>query len=148
MGKYLLAGLYSVSLLLLLCISGCQVAGGRGGGGITHYSPLSSVDCGKPWVISVGYSLAMVDRKEKPSKLIERFKAGVVHIHYSSDNNFIDVPMVFESVNPETGKLKMKADMKPIPCDSNIEYVGYLIDFMFDNHYKKSKYHIVPVTKN
>lgn len=113
-----------------------------------RYGPPKNIVCGKPWVITVDFSLTLADPKEKHGKLAERYKDFVIYIHYSSDNNFIAVPMVVESANPKTGELQMKADMKPIPCDANIEYVGYRIDCMFDNHYNRSKYYIVPVGKD
>ena len=144
MCKYFPAGLYSVLFLLLLCISGCNIAGAGFGG----HTPPKKIICDKPWVISANYSIVPIDPKEKHGKLTERFKEFVIHIHYSSDNNFIDVPMVVESVNPEIGELQMKANMQPIPCDSGIEYVAYYIDDLFDNHYNMSKYYIVPVSKN
>jgi hypothetical protein len=55
--------------------------------------------------------------------------------------------MIVDSVDAETGKLQMKADMNPIPCNSGIEYVGFIIDDTFDNSYNKSDYYIVPVIK-
>jgi hypothetical protein len=142
MGKYFLVGLYSVSLSLLLCVSGCFEAGGMG----MYYGPPKNIACGNPWIISVGYYVVPVDPKEKHGKLTERIKDVVIYIHYSSDNNFIAVPMVVERVNPKTGELQMAANMPPIPCDSGIEYVAYYINDMSDNHYNQSKYYIVPVS--
>jgi hypothetical protein len=144
MYKHFPAGLYSVSLLLLLYVGGCFEAGG----GFLHYGPPEKIPCGKPWVISAGHDVVPVDPKEKHGKLTERYKNVAIHIRYSSDNNFIAVPMVVESVNPKIGELQMKADMKPIPCESGIEYVGYFIDCVFDNHYNRSKYYIVLVSKD
>jgi hypothetical protein len=138
------AELFSVLLLLLLCTSGCQVAGG----GFGFHSPPKNIVCGQPWVISFSFYVVPIDPKEKYGKLTERYKDVVIHIHYSSDTNFITVPMVVESANPKTGELRMKADMKPIPCDANIEYVGYRMDCMLNNHYNQSKYYIVPVSKD
>jgi hypothetical protein len=144
MGKYFLVGLYSVSLSLLLCASGCQVAGGGG----MRYNPPENVICGHPWVISADFYIIPPDQKERYGKLTERYKDVTVYICNSRDSNFIAVPMVVESANPKTGDLRMKADMKLIPCDSGITYVEYYICSKLNGVYNRTKSYRVPIIKN
>jgi hypothetical protein len=144
MCKYFLAGLYSVSLLLLLYISGCLEAGS----GHMRYGPPKNIVCGKPWVITVDFSLTLADPKEKHGKLAERYKDVVIHIRDSSNSNFITMPMVIENVTPATGDIQFNATMKAIPCDSGITYVEYYIDEMFNCVYNRTKLYRVPVTKD
>jgi hypothetical protein len=61
--------------------------------------------------------------------------------------------MVLENMNLNRGELYWKADMKPILCDSGIEYVEYYIDFSIIEfgHYNKhhgTDFYKVPVSKD
>lgn len=143
MWKDFLAGLYSVSLLLLLCISGCLVPRS---GGMSHLSPKNIV-CGQPWVISAVFYIVPSDPKERYGKLTERYKDVTIHIRDSVNSDFVAVPMVVESANPAKGEIQYLANMKATPCDSGIEYVEYYIDKTFKGIYNRSKYYTVPVSK-
>lgn len=144
MYKYFPAMLYCVLFFLLLCISGCQVAGG----GFVHYYPPKKIICDEPWVITIGFSISIADPEEKYGKLAERWKNITIHIRDSSDSNFLAVPMVIQDADPKTGKSYFKADMKPISCDPSIKYVEYYIDEMFDYHYNRTEIYKVPVGKD
>ncbi len=131
-------------LCLSLCISGCNIAGG----GFVHYRPPKKIICDQPWVITIGYSVVPVDPKEKYGKLAERWKNVTIHIRDSLNGNFLAVPMVVESVNPQIGEIYYKADMKPLPCNSGIEYVEYYIDEIFGPNYNRTRLYKIPVSKN
>ena len=127
------AGLYSV-LLLLLCISGCYVAGITWGRSL----PPKNIVCDIPWE-------ATIDIVVNPPQLIgnhpERCKDVTIHIRDSVDGNFIAVPMVLEKANLNRGELYWKADMKPILCDAGVEYVEYYIDYTIREFGHYSKYY-------
>ncbi|MGA2172003.1 MAG: hypothetical protein ABSG82_03180 [Sedimentisphaerales bacterium] len=144
MCKYYSAALYSLLFLGLLCTSGCQVAGGGG----MFYGPPNNIICEKPWDITVKYVVVPIDPKEKFGKLTERYKNVTIHLRDSVNSDFVAVPMVVESANSGIGELQMKADMKPIPCNSGIEYVEYYIDCMFNGVYNRTKLYRVPISKN
>lgn len=137
-------GLFSVLLLLLLCISGCELAGG----GWLHYRPPDKIVCGTPWVMEVGYSITPYDPKEKRGKLTEKYKNVVVHIRDSSDSNYVAVPMVLEKAIPATSEIWFNSTMKPIPCDPAITYVEYYIEHMINGVYERTRLYKVPVSKN
>ncbi len=148
MYKYFLAGLYSVSLLLLLCISGCYVAGVIW----ERTLPPDKIICDWPWYASIDI---VVNPPQIIDKHPERCKNVTVHIRDSADSNFIAVPMVLDSTNLNRGALYLywKAEMKPVPCDSNIDYVEYYIDFSIveyghHNVNRSTDTYRVPVSKN
>jgi len=143
MYKYLVTGLYYVLFLLLPGITGCIVVGG---GGMFHHPP-EKIICDKPWVITAIFVVTPRDPKEKYGKLTERWTVAV-NIRNSSIGNFTAVPMVIESVNPEMGELHLKANMKPIPCTPDINYIDYYIDDIFDHNYHRMGLHSVPVSKD
>lgn len=135
-------------MCFLLClfpwISGCYLPGGGG----TIHTPSKKIICDKPWEITVEFFVIPVDPKEKHGKLAEEWKDVTIHIRDSLNGNFLAVPMVVESVNPKISKMYLKASMKPIPCDSGIEYVEYYMDFVFDRRNNSTKTYKVPVSKN
>jgi len=137
------AGLYFV-LCLFPWISGCYLPEGGG----MFYGPPKKIICDKPWEITVKYVVIPADPKEKYGKLSERYRDVTIHIRDSLNGNFLAVPMVIESVNPEIGEMRMKADMKLIPCDSGVEYVEYYIDNIFGPNYNRTKLYKIPVSKD
>ena len=144
MWKYFVTGLFSGLPLLLLSVSGCLEAGS----GHMRYGPPEKIVCGKPWVITVNFSLTLADPKEKHGKLSERYKDVMIHIRDSSNGDFISVPMVIENADPATGDIQFSAIMKEIPCDSGITYVEYYIDEIFNCVYNRTKLYRIPVSKN
>ena len=138
------AEIYSVLFFLLLCIGGCYLPSGGG----TIHTPSKKIICDKPWVITLGFYVWPEDPKEKYGKLAERWKDVTIHIRDFSNDNFLAVPMVIESVNPEIGEMRMKADMKLIPCDSGVEYVEYYIEDTFGYHYSRTEIFKVPVSRD
>jgi hypothetical protein len=137
----------SILFFLLLYINGCQLAH-FAGGGFTYYDPPDKIACDKPWEITVVYSISTADPKEKYGKLAERWKDATIRIRDSSKGDFLAVPMVIQSVDLKTGESYFKATMKPIPCDSNIAYLEYYIDVIFDNNYNRTTLYRVPVGRN
>jgi hypothetical protein len=140
------AGVFSVLLLLLLCTSGCYVAGSI----FTTHHPQNDIVCNISWEIPVEIH---INPPELIGKHPERCKDVTIHIRDSVDGNFIAVPMVLESVNFKVGKLYWKADMKPILCDAGVEYVEYYIDYTIRefghyNKYYRTDYYRVPVSKD
>jgi hypothetical protein len=133
-----------VLLFLLSFIGGCQVAGGGFGGPILP----KNIICDKPWAISAVYSITPPDPREKRGKLTEMYKDVVIHIRYSSDSNFIAVPMAIESVTPTTSEIRFNAIMKPILCDSGVTYIECYIDLMINGVYERNKLYKVQVSKN
>ena len=134
---------YSLLFLILFFIDGCQVAGGGG----YFYQPPKEIVCDRPWTIRILFVVTPRDPKEKLGKLTERYKDITIHFHDYAINEFISIPMVVESANTKTGQFQMKAEMKPIPCDSDEKYVDYYIDFTFKGIYNSSKHFIIPVIK-
>lgn len=138
------AGLFSVLLLLLLCISGCYFPNSVG----MRYGPPREIVCGKPWLIELSYHVVPLDPKQKHGKLTERIKDVVIYIHNSSDSNFIAIPLSATNISPEIGEIQFNATMKPVPCDSGIEYVEYYIEETCDCVYNRTRLYRVPVGKN
>jgi hypothetical protein len=110
-----------------------------------------NIVCGISWE-------ATIDIVVRPPQTVykhpERCKDVTVHIRDSADSNFIAVHMVLDSANLNRGEcyLYWKAGMKPVPCDSNIEYVEYYIDFSIVKygHYnvnRRTDCYRVPVSK-
>jgi hypothetical protein len=144
MRKAFPAEIYSALFLLLLCISGCNIAGGGG----MFYEPPKKIICDKSWDVTVKFVVIPVDPKEKRGKLVERYKNVTIHIRNSLNGDFLAVPMVIENANPKIGEIYYKTDMKPISCNSDIEYVEYYIDDIFGPNYNRTEAFKVPVSKN
>jgi len=145
MRKYYPGVLYSLLFLGLLCTSGCYVAGITWGRSL----PPKNIVCGVSWETTIDIVI-------NPPQLIgnhpERCKDVTIHICNSADSNFIAVPMVLENANLNRGELHWKADMKPILCDSGVEYVEYYIEYTIRefghyNKYYRTDYYKVPVSK-
>jgi hypothetical protein len=134
MCKKLSAVLYSVLFLLLLCISGCYVAAVTWGKSL----PPKNIVCDKSWEVTIDI---VVNPPQLIDKHSERCRDVIVHIRNSADSNFIAVPMVLDSMNLDRGEFYWKADIKPVSCDSNIEYVEYYIDYSIVEFGHYSKYH-------
>jgi hypothetical protein len=119
---------------------------GGGGGSIR---PPEKIICDKPWVIPIVFSVWPDDPKEKYGKLVDRYRNVVIHIYDSTTNDYTTVPAETPGiVFNERKRLAIRANMKPIPCDSGIEYVEYYIDFVFDGRNNSTKIYRVPVSKD
>jgi hypothetical protein len=136
-------GLYSILFFILLFISGCNIAGG----GFVEYSPPKKIICNTPWTIIMKFSVVPVDPKEKYGKLAGRYKDVTIHIRDSVNSDFVVVTMIVESVDPATGEIKYIAYMKPISYNTDIRYVEYYMDYMFDHSYNRTELYRVPVSK-
>jgi hypothetical protein len=131
-------------LCLFPCISGCYLPGGGGG----SIRPPKKVICDKPWVITTVFSVWPDDPQEKYGKLTDRYRNVVIHIRDSTTNDYTAVPAETPGVVFHEGtRLAVKANMKPIPCDSGIEYVEYYMDFVFDGRNNSTKKYRVPVIR-
>ena len=122
--------LFAVLFFLPLCISGCYFAGSI----FTYHHPQNNIVCNISWEIPVEIH---INPPQRIGNHPERCKDVTIHIRNSADSNFIAVPMVLENANLNRGELHWKADMKPISCDSGIEYVEYYIDYTFGYNYSK-----------
>ncbi|MGA2679780.1 MAG: hypothetical protein ABSF37_10845 [Sedimentisphaerales bacterium] len=92
------------------------------------HNPPKKIACDNPWVIEIDICIIPY---ETLGSHIDRCKDVTIHIRDSSNNSYTAVPMIVEKINRNLGRMDLKADMKPIPCDSNIGYVEYYIDYMF-----------------
>ena len=142
MRKYFRIVVYFILLFSILGIDGC----GLGARLNANHNPPQKIVCDNPWAIEI--DICIIPYKTLGSH-IDRCKDVAIHIRDSSNNSYTAVPMIVENINRNLGKINLKADMKPIPCDSGIGYVEYYIDYMFGRKgckYYRTDLYKVPVS--